>query len=333
MHRAGVVLLTDRAWPGDTIERRTIEGAAFELVAGPADPAPRETIEDMVKTHDPVAIMTCWAPVSATAIRTPSRLRVVTRMGVGLDNIDVPAATKRGTLVTNVPDYCVEEVSDHAVGLVLDWARGIAAFDRDVRADRWNPAGARLKRLRSKTVGIVGYGRIGRATARKCAAFGCRVVVHTRTVDPHADVEFVSWPDLLGMADVVVLHVPLTPGTRHMVGAPEFAAMRADALLVNVSRGGLVDTAALVDALDTGRIGGAALDVLEDEPTVAPTLQAHPNVVITPHVAFSSDESIEDLRTKAAEDVVRVLRGQAPRYPCNTPPVCSDTEEHARWHG
>lgn len=329
MHRAGVVLLTDRAWPDDAIERRTIEGAGFELVAGPADPAPPETIEDLAKTHDPVAIMTCWAPVSDTAIRTPSRLRVVTRMGVGLDNIDVPAATKRGTLVTNVPDYCVEEVSDHAVGLVLDWARGIAAFDRDVRADRWNPAGARLKRLRSKTVGIVGYGRIGRATARKCAAFGCRVVVHSRTVDPHAGVEFVSWPDLLGMADVVVLHIPLTPGTRHVVGAPELAAMHADALLVNVSRGGLVDTAALVDALDAGRIGGAALDVLEDEPTVDPTLLAHPNVVITPHVAFSSDESIEDLRTKAAEEVVRVLRGQAARYPCNTP-VCSDTEEHAR---
>jgi D-3-phosphoglycerate dehydrogenase / 2-oxoglutarate reductase len=325
MHR-GVVLLTDRAWPDDDIERRIIEGAGFELAAGPAKPQPAEAIEHLVKVGDPVAIMTCWAPVSSTAIRTPARLSVVARMGVGLDNIDVPAATERGTLVTNVPDYCVEEVSDHAVGLILDWARGIAAFDRDVRAGRWHPAGARLKRLRSATVGIVGYGRIGRATARKCAAFGCRVVVHTRSADPGADAEFVSWPDLLAMADAVVLHVPLTPSTRHLIGAPELAAMRDGALLVNVSRGGLVDTAALIGALEDGRIGGAALDVLEAEPTVDLALLAHPNVVITPHVAFSSAESVAELRTKAAEEVVRVLRGQAPRYPCNAPAA----KEHAR---
>ncbi|MEH0580098.1 C-terminal binding protein [Streptomyces canus] len=330
MDRRGVVLLTDRAWPDDEIERRIIEEAGFDLVVGPADPAPKETIEDLVKTHDPVAIMTCWAQVSSTAIQTPSRLGVVARMGVGLDNIDVAAATERGTLVTNVPDYCVEEVSDHALGLILDWTRGIARYDRDVRAGRWDPAGARLQRLRSKTIGIVGYGRIGRATARKCAALGCRVIVHDPVVDPSADVEFVSWPELLGVADAVVLHVPLTPATRHLVGAPELAAMRDGALLVNVSRGGLVDTAALVVALDAGRIAGAALDVLEEEPTVDPALLAHPNAVITPHVAFSSDESVEELRTKAAQEVVRVLRGQQPHYPCNTPTVRPATEERVR---
>jgi D-3-phosphoglycerate dehydrogenase / 2-oxoglutarate reductase len=334
MHR-GAVLLTDRAWPDDDIERRIIEGSGFELVAGPADDRQRQAIERLVQVHDPVAIMTCWAPVSAAAIRMPARLSIVTRMGVGLDNIDVAAATERGTLVTNVPDYCVEEVSDHAMGLILDWARGIAAFDRDVRVNRWHSAGARLKRLRSMTIGIVGYGRIGHATARKCAAFGCRVVVHTRTASTSADVEFVSWPDLLTLADVVVLHVPLTPSTRHLIGAPELAAMRDGALVVNVSRGGLVDTAALIDALEAGRIGGAALDVLEDEPTVDPALLAHPNVVITPHVAFASDESVRELRTKAAEEVVRVLRGQAPRYPCNAPvrrvaAADSDAREHTR---
>lgn len=323
MHREAV-LLTDRAWPDDDIERRIIEAAGFGLAAGPPEPAPAEAIEELVKAHDPVAIMTCWARVSATAIRTPARLGVVARMGVGLDNIDVAAATERGTLVTNVPDYCVEEVSDHAVGLILDWARGIAGFDRDVRAGRWNPAGARLRRLRSATVGIVGYGRIGRATARKCAALGCRVVVHTRSPAPSADAEFVSWPDLLALADVVVLHVPLTPDTRHLVGAPELAAMRDGALLVNVSRGGLVDTAALIGALADGRIGGAALDVLEAEPIVDPALLAHPNVVITPHVAFSSGESVAELRTKAAEEVVRVLRGEAPRHPCNAPAAAKE---------
>ncbi|MFF3332759.1 C-terminal binding protein [Streptomyces sp. NPDC002888] len=330
MHRRGVVFLTDRAWPDDEIERRIIEDAGFGLVSGPADPAPEQTIEHLVKAYDPVAIMTCWAPVSATAVRTPSRLRVVARMGVGLDNIDVAAATERGALVTNVPDYCVEEVSDHAVGLVLDWTRGITALDRQVRAGQWDPAGARLRRLSSKTVGIAGYGRIGRASARKFSALGCRVVVHDPGAQGRADVEFLSWPELLGTADVVVLHVPLAPDSRHLVGAKEFAAMRDGALLVNVSRGGLVDTAALVDALDAGRIGGAALDVLEEEPTVRPALLDRPNVVITPHVGFSSDESVVELRTKAAEDVVRVLRGQTPHYPCNTPAVRRSSEEHAR---
>ncbi len=323
-YHGGIVLLTDRAWPDDEIERRIIEGAGYGLVAGQADPEPTEAIEQLVKDHDPVAIMTCWARVSATAIRTPSRLGVVARMGVGLDNIDVPAATERGTAVTNVPDYCVEEVSDHAVGLILDWTRGIAAFDRHVHAGRWDPAGARLTRLRSKTVGVVGYGRIGRATVRKCAAFGCRIVVHSRTIHTDADAAFVSWPNLLGLADVVVLHVPLTPDTRHLIGAPELAGMRDGALLVNVSRGGLVDTPALIDALDAGHIGGAALDVLEAEPAVDPALLAHPNVVITPHVAFSSAESIAELRAKAAEEVVRVLRGQTPHYPCNSPAARSD---------
>ncbi|MFD4602986.1 C-terminal binding protein [Streptomyces sp. NPDC058464] len=322
-----VVLLTDRAWPDERIEREIVESAGFELVSGPADPAPAEEIERLVREHDPVAIMTCWARVSAAAVRAPSDLRVIARMGVGLNNIDVRAATQLGTLVTNVPDYCVEEVSDHAVALVLDWTRGISSFDREVRAGRWNPAAARLRRLRSKTVGIVGHGRIGRATARKLVAFGCRVVVHSRTVAPAAGVEFVSWADLLGMADVVLLHVPLTDDTRHLVGAAELAAMRDDALLVNVSRGGLVDTAALVEALDAGRIGGAALDVLQDEPVVDPALLAHPNVVVTPHVGFSSDESVEELRTKAAEEVVRVLRGRPPCFPCNLPLVPSTAKE------
>ena len=321
----GVVLLTDRAWPDDDIERRIITGAGFELVAGPADPASSREIEHLVESHDPIAIMTCWADVSADAINRPTKLGIVARLGVGLDNIDVNAASARGAYVTNVPDYCIEEVSDHAVGLVLDRMRGISAFDRDVRAGTWNPAGAQLSRLRTKTVGIVGYGRIGRSTARKLGGFGCRILAR----DPHFtgddEVEAASMEGLLAASDIVILHLPLTADNHHLVGAEQLATMRPGALLVNVSRGGLVDTAALVDSLESGHLGGAALDVLEEEPNVNERIRSHPAVVITPHVAFSSDESVAELRTKAATDVVRVLRGESPAYPCNTPAMLDHT--------
>ncbi|KQV93493.1 C-terminal binding protein [Streptomyces sp. Root369] len=316
-----VVVLTDRAWPDDEIERRILDAAGFDLVAGPADPGTAEEIEALVTAHDPVAIMTCWARVSDAAVAAPSNLGAVARMGVGLDNIDVEAATARGVRVTNVPDYCVEEVSDHAVALILNWTRGITSFDAQVRTGSWNPAGARLARTASKTVGLVGFGRIGRATARKLTGFRTRILVTDPTLgaDEAADlgVERTPLDELLATAQIVVLHVPLLPTTHHLIGAEQLAAMRADALLVNVSRGGLVDTVALADALDHGIIAGAALDVLDEEPEVDPRLLTHASVTVTPHVAFSSDESVVELRTKATEEVVRVLTGRPPHYPCN----------------
>ena len=314
------VLLTDRAWPDDSIERGIIEDAGFRLVAGPADPAPVEAIDALIAEHQPAAILTCWATVSAEAIASSVPLRVVARMGVGLDNIAVPAATDHGVQVTNVPDYCVEEVSDHAVGLALAWTRGLVAADREVRAGRWNPAGARLRRLSNLTCGVVGYGRIGRATAAKLRALGARVVIS----DPHppADtggIEVMALDGLLAASDIVVLHAPLVPQTHHLIGARELALLPQDAFLINVSRGGLVDTAALMPALRSGRLGGAGLDVLEEEPTVPAELLAHPGVILTPHIAFASDASVIDLRRSAAQEVVRVLRGEPANYPCNTP--------------
>jgi D-3-phosphoglycerate dehydrogenase / 2-oxoglutarate reductase len=312
------VLLTDRAWPDDAVERAVLDEAGLALVSGPAEAAPAPVIESLVDEHQPVAILTCWAPVSAAAIAASSSLRLVARMGVGLDNIDVGAATTRGILVTNVPDYCVEEVSDHAIAFVLAWARGIAQADRQVRAGRWDPASARLRRLSALTCGVVGFGRIGRSTARKVQVLGARVLAH----DPRPPVDtggvpIVPLEELLARSDVVIVHAPLTDATHHLLGARELSLMPADSLLVNVSRGGLVDTAALVRALASGHLSGAGLDVLEEEPAVPPELLEHPGVVITPHIAFSSDASVLDLRRSAAEEVVRVLAGQAPRHACN----------------
>jgi D-3-phosphoglycerate dehydrogenase len=318
--KLATVLLTDRAWPDDAVERAVLDAAGIALVSGPAEPAAAPVIESLVAGHRPDAILTCWAPVSAAAIAASPGLRVVARMGVGLDNIDVAAATSAGVLVTNVPDYCVEEVSDHAVALVLAWTRGIAQADRQVRAGRWDPAGATVRRLSALTCGVIGYGRIGRRTAGKIAALGSQVLVHA----PHppvaaGGVTFVALDELLTRSDAVIVHAPLTPATHHLLGARELSLMPPGSLLVNVSRGGLVDTAALAGALAAGRLSGAGLDVIEGEPAVPQALLDHPGVVITPHIAFSSDASVLDLRRSAAEEVVRVLSGQAARFPCNVP--------------
>jgi D-3-phosphoglycerate dehydrogenase len=314
------VLQTDFAWPDVEIERAVIEGAGHQLVAGESSALPPERIEALVAEHNPQAIMTCWAEVTAAAIASPAKLSIVQRIGVGLDNIAVDAATARGTWVANVPDYCVEEVSDHAVAMIMGWLRGIVPLDREVKQGNWNPAAARLRRAADLTVGILGFGRIGRASARKLTGIGLTVLAHdiAAPADP-AIAELVDMAELLARSDIIVVHLPLTPETEHIVDADFMAAMRYGSLLVNVSRGPVVDNAALIWGLEDGPLAAAALDVVEGEPDPPAELVARADVVATPHVAFSSDASLAELRQRSAEEVVRVLAGGTPENPCNTP--------------
>ena len=313
------VLITDYAWPDLDIERSVLQQADLQLVAGPAVPASAEAIGALVREHQPQSILTCWAQVDARAIAASPSLVHVGRIGVGLDNIDVAACTALGVRVTNVPDYCVEEVSDHAVGFALAWTRGLVSFDRAVRGGQWNPSAARLRRLANLTVGIVGFGRIGQASARKFLAFGCRVLANTSSNSvAMAGVESASLDALLQTSDIVVLHVPLTDKTRGLINRERIATMKPGALLINVSRGGVVDTQAVTEALQTGQLGGAGLDVLDTEPQVSPSLLEQSGAMFTPHVAFSSDASLAELRRRSAEEAVRILQGQPPHHSCNT---------------
>jgi len=325
------VLLTDYAWPDVAIEAGIVEDAGLQLVTGPARAGSAEAIAALAARHQPAAIMTNWAPVSTAAIAASAPLRIVARLGVGLDNIAVEEASRRGIWVTNVPDYCIEEVSDHAVGMLLAWARGLVHFDREVKAGRWEPASARLRRVRELTCGIIGLGRTGRRTAEKLRGFGLRLLGLARSPDAAAPIETTSLEDLLRRCDVVIVHLPLTAGTRHLLDRERIALMKPGAFLINVSRGAVIDTVALIEALDGGRLSGAALDVLEDEPRVPPGL-LRPNVVLTPHIAFSSDASLRDLRRKASEEVVRVLRGERPQEGRNHPgprsPARHETPDH-----
>jgi len=313
------VLITDYAWPDLDIEHGVLDPAGHTLVAGPARPAAAEAIEALAATHRPQAIMTNWARVSAGAIAACPDLRIVARIGVGLDNIAVDEATHRGAWVTNVPDYCVEEVSDHAIGLLLAWARGIVSFDRETRQGTWDPASARLLRVSTLTVGIVGYGRIGRMTARKLHGFGVRLLVHDAYAAPDDMAEMVDLDGLLAASDVIVLHVPLTADTHHLIDRERLAHVKRGAFLINVSRGAVIDTPALIDALRAGRLSGAGLDVLEGEPDVPQALRERGDVIVTPHVAFSSSASLAELRRRVCEEVVRVLNGESPHHACNSP--------------
>lgn len=322
------VLITDHPWPDTEIERAICAAAGHELIAGPIEALPEAEIEQLVVTHAPHAVMCCWATVSDKAIESPPDLRVVARLGVGLDNIAIAAATARGAWVTNVPDYCVEEVSDHAVAMLLAHWRGIAHFDREAKRARWEPASARLTRTRNMTVGIVGYGRIGAMTARKMSqGFGARVLVTAPSLlakgrpgdEVSPGVIVATLDEIKRTADAIVLHLPLNATSQHLVDAAFLQGCLRKPLLVNVSRGGLIDNAALIRALDAGTLSGAALDVVEGEPQPPAAVIARPDIVVTPHVAFSSAASLEELRRRCTEDVVRVLRGERPLHPCNAP--------------
>ncbi len=271
--------------------------------------------------RDADAILVTYAKLPAELLAQLTRCKAIGRFGLGVDNIDVPAATARGIAVTYVPDYCMQEVSDHAMALLLALARKVPFSNKLVQSGRWEmPAVAPLRRLEGQVLGLIGFGNIPRAVAPKAKAFGLKVVAYdpyaSKEVFAAAGVEGVSFDDLLARSDFISVHAPLMPATRGLVNAAAFAKMKKGALIVNTARGPLIDEAALVAALDSGHLGGAALDVVTTEPLAKDSpLIGRDNVILTPHTAFYSVEALEELQTKCASDVARVLSGEKPVYP------------------
>jgi D-3-phosphoglycerate dehydrogenase len=244
---------------------------------------------------------------------------VIGRYGVGVDNIAVDTATELGIAVTYVPDYCISEVSDHVMAMLLAWNRRVVLFDRATKTRGWGAEGLgmRIMRLEGKTLGIVGFGRIGRGVAAKARAFGMEILVSDPFVTAEAAVESgarkVELPELLRESHFVTLHTPLVPETRGLVGADELALMKPEAFLINAARGGLIDEDALYSALTAGEIAGAGLDVLADlDPPLDHRLVQLENVVVTPHTAFFSQEAVLELEERAAGEVAQVLQGRMP---------------------
>ena len=283
------------------------------------EPKP-EAIMRVAKDAD--ALFATYAKITADMIRQMTRCRIISRFGIGVDNVDIPAATERGIVVTKVPDYCIDEVSDHAMALLLAAVRKIPLANSLVHQGRWEmPAVVPIHRLRGATLGLVGFGRIPQLVAPKAQSFGMQVVSYDpyvpKSVFENAKVRGVEFRELLKLSDYISIHSPLLPETQGLFNAEAFLQMKPHAYLINTARGPIVDEAALAQALDAGQLAGAALDVMTKEPPTGSPLLGRPNVIITPHTSFYSEESLVDLQTKAAEEVVRVLQGQAPKNPVN----------------
>ena len=308
------VLVTDYAWPSLKIEQKILKSVNAALLLSKTD----EEAELLTLASKADAILTCWAPISEALVDSAKKAIIISRYGVGLDNIPVDYATKSGILVTNVPRYCTEEVSDHAMALILACARNIVQHVNNTRQGQWDAkAVGRSARLCNQTIGMIGCGRTARALIPKALGFEMKIIAHTPRIVEGALAPFAKttrkMKAMLNEADYVSVHVPLTEETRGMVDKKIFKQMKSTAYLINTSRGAVVNEPDLIDALKTGQIAGAALDVLTQEPPDPdnPLLKMD-NVIVTPHAAFYSEDSISELQTTAATQVVQALSGQKP---------------------
>jgi D-3-phosphoglycerate dehydrogenase / 2-oxoglutarate reductase len=321
-------LVTDHAWPSLDIEREILSRIGAELVV--AETGDEDELVELAADVD--AILTNWKRVPEAAVRAAQRCAVIARYGVGVDNIPVQLATELGIVVANVPDFCVNEVADHTMALLLACARRLIPFTSETRSGVWSLDRAPgLPRLRDQTLGLVGFGRIAQALVPRASGFGLRVLAYSRRLADRAaeltsGVEIApSLENLLCAADYVSLHVPATPETTGLIGQRELAQMKPSAYLINTSRGALIDEQALARALGNQDIAGAALDVLSKEPPPAGLpLLAAPNLIVTPHAAFYSDASIHEVQTRAATNVASVLTGEVPEHVVNPAVLESD---------
>jgi D-3-phosphoglycerate dehydrogenase len=303
-----LVVVLDPMGADVSLEREVLEARGYRL-----DRLAEEQSARVDQLRGAVAVLATDAKIDADLLRLTPGCRVAATYGVGYDNIDLAAARAAGVTVTNVPDYCTGEVADHALALILGLHRGIVAGDAMVRDGRWSLEPFHgVRRLRGLRLGLIGFGRIGRAVAERARGFGLEL----RAVEPYPsdplppDVELLALDEALATSDIVSLHVPLTSATRRMIGVGQIALMRSAAMLVNTARGGVLDLPAALAALDSGRLGGLALDVFPTEPVAPDLIGGRRNVIVTPHTAFYSIEAMEQSRRSAAATIADVLDGQ-----------------------
>lgn len=309
------VVITDHRFPNINPERKVFAGIGAELVEGQA-----KTEEEIIQiARDAHGILNARSKITAKVIDALEQCRIIVRYGIGVDTVDIPAATRKGIMVSNVPDYCIDEVSDHALALILCLARKVVFTVRRVEAKEWSITNLRpLRRLAGQTVGVVGYGRIGRTLAQKVKCLGfqpiaCDPLIKSEDIQKDG-VRPAPLDTLLRESDFISLHAPLLDSTKGMIGKKQFELMKPTACIVNVSRGPLIDEPALIRALQEKRIAGAGLDVLVEEPPDFNTpLLKMENVIVTSHTAWYSEEAVAELQQKAAQRVADALSGKAPQ--------------------
>jgi D-3-phosphoglycerate dehydrogenase len=308
-----VVAVTDFTFPSLEIEERIVHAAGAELRAG----NDRHIAALKLLVADADAVITQFAPIHAEVISEMRRAKVIVRYGIGYDTVDVKAARERGIPVCNIPDYCIDEVADHTLAFILGVTRQVVPNTLYIRDGKWGLATPldQLQTLRDQTVGIVGFGRIGREVAARLAPFKSRRLVFDAFVPADtirsAGCEAVTLEELLSHSDIVTLHCPSTPQTKKLLNTDALARLKRGAIVVNLARGELIDTAALIVALQSGHLAGAAIDVCDPEPipTDSP-LRSLPNVIVASHIASASPKSVRTLRETAAHIAVMALRGE-----------------------
>lgn len=310
------VVITDHRFADVNQERRAVEGAGGQLVVGQAT----EELQLIDLCRDADGVLNGRSKITAPVITAMERCRIIVRYGIGVDTINIEAATKRGIMVANVPDYCIDEVSDQALALLLMLSRQIVPSMALAKEDRWALSKMPpLHRLRGQVCGLCGAGQIGSLLAGKTQELGMHVVVY----DPYLSgsraqemgAEKVSFDALLARADFISIHAPLNDETRHLFGDAAFKKMKNTAFIINTARGGLIDETALLAAIDAGQIAGAGLDVLESETEVTPVRRAllnNPKVVVTAHTAWLSEEARATLQARAVAQVISCLKGERP---------------------
>lgn len=309
-----LVAITDATFPSLEIEESIIGEAGAQLRAG-NDKQPA-ALRALVGDAD--AVITQFAPVNAEVIAAMQRARVIVRYGIGVDNVDLEAASTRGIPVCNVPDYCIDEVADHTIAFILATTRQVVTNAAHIRNGNWGLATPleAMRTLREQAVGIVGFGRIGREVASRLAPFKCRRLVYDAFVSEDVvksyGCEPVSSEELFATADVVTLHCPSTPQTRNLLNATSIAMLKRGSIIVNLARGDLIDTPALIAALESGQVSAAAIDVCDPEPIPPDSpLRSMSNVIAASHIASASPTAVRTLRETAARIAVMALRGEA----------------------
>ena len=293
-----------------------MEGEGWELVVGQA--VNEEPLFDLC--HDADGILANRATMTANLIDRLERCKIISRYGIGYDRVDVAAASRNGIIVTNVPDYCTDEVSDHTIAMILMFARGISHSQSVARSGKWTLEGLpKLKSLRGRVCGLVGLGKIGLSVAAKAQALGMGVLGYSPNLSERAlegtGITPVSLESLFRQSDFISLHAPMNETTRHIINKESLAEMKPSATLINTSRGGMIDEEALLEALNNGALIGAGLDVLESEGEITPARQAlvnHPKAVVTAHTAWYSEDALATLQFKTCEQVVLALKGGRP---------------------
>lgn len=315
------VVLTDHVYPDLELEKKLLTDAGAGLVF--IDTKDEAVIAEAVRDAD--AVITCYANITSSVISKMVKCRSISKTGIGVNNIDVDAATARGIRVMNVPDYCVEEVSDTTVALVLSLARKIPFLLDNVRSGSWSLSGCEnISRLSGKVFGLMGFGRIARRAAEKMAPFGVQILAYDPYIDARdmgkTGVRKAEMDELLSKADILSLNLPLTRETEGIIDRHALSLMKRSAILINTARGPLVNEADLCQAVRAGNLAGAGLDVICDEVYDQNNpLFSLPNVIVTPHSAYYSIESTQELREKILADVLAVLSGENPKYQVNKP--------------